>query len=262
MKMRNICLVFLPFCALSAYADAITLGTAGSFGVLAGSTVTNTGPSDVIGDIGVSPGSAITGFPSPGTLTGTEYAADPGGVAAQAESDLTTAYNTAKGEACPGGNNLTGQDLGTLGAALTPGVYCFNSSAQLTGTLTLSGTGDYIFQIGSTLTTASGSNVLLENGAQGQNVFWQVGSSATLNTTTSFEGNILALDSITLDTGTNIGCGSALARTAAVTMDTNDVTVCASPVGASPEPRTAALLGMGLLLGLIVWRRDSWKQTA
>jgi len=205
----------------SAQAQApVSLGTADGFAVLGGSTVTNTGPTVVNGDLGVSPGSAVTGFP-PGTVNGTIHAADA--VAAQAQSDLTAAYIDAAGRACTVA--LTGQDLG--GMTLTSGVYCFSSSAQLTGTLTLDAQGDpnavFIFKIGSTLTTASGSNVNLINGAQSCNVFWQVGSSATLGTTTTFRGNILALTSITANTGATVA-GRLLARNGAVTLDSNRVT--------------------------------------
>jgi ice-binding like protein len=138
---------------------------------------------------------------------------------------------------------LTGQDLG--GLTLTPGVYFFMSSAQLTGTLTLNAEGNpnavFIFQIGSTLTTASASDVDLINGASGANVFWQVGSSATLGTTTDLVGTIDALASVTLDTGANIACGRAIALTAAVTMDDNSVSTggCFSPPGGSPIPESS-----------------------
>jgi type VI secretion system secreted protein VgrG len=221
---------------------APTLGTAASFAVLGGSTVTNTGPTTVSGDLGVSPGTAVTGFP-PGTVTnGTIHAADA--VAAQAQSAVTTAYNSLAGQPCPPGNNFTGTDLG--GRTLVPGVYCFSTSAQLTGTLTLDAQGDagavFIFQIGSTLTTASGSSVLLINGASPCNVFWQVGSSATLGTATSFVGNILALTSIALNTGANITSGRALARNGAVTMDTNTISTgaCAASPAATATAITAA----------------------
>ncbi|WP_229712265.1 ice-binding family protein [Streptomyces daqingensis] len=203
----------------NAVATAVGLGTADSYGVLGGQSVTNTGPSVVSGDLGVSPGSAISGFP-PGTVLGTIHQNDAH--AAQAQADLTTAYNNAAGQACD--DDLTGQDLG--GLTLVPGVYCFDSSAQLTGDLTLDAEGDpnavWVFQIGSTLTTASSSNVNLINGASPCNVFWQVGSSATLGTDTDFVGTIMALTSITLNTGADIN-GRALARNGSVTMDTNNV---------------------------------------
>lgn len=213
--------------ALPASAQ-VTLNSAQNFGVLAGSSVTNTGPSVVTGDVGVSPGSAVTGFP-PGTVVGgTIHAADA--TAAQAQTDLTAAYNAAAGIAC--NTDLTGQNLG--GLTLTPGVYCFSSSAALTGTLTLNLQGNpnafFLFKIGSTLTTASGSSVVLANSGGTTcppNVFWQVGSSATFGTGSSFAGNVLALTSITITTGANLN-GRALARNGAVTLDTNSVTRCAT----------------------------------
>lgn len=218
----------------------VALGTADGYAVLAGSTVTNTGPSVVNGDLGVSPGSAITGFP-PGIVNGTIHAADA--PAAQGQSDVTIAYNDAAGRACD--FNLTGQDLG--GLTLTAGTHCFSSSAQLTGTVTLNGQGDplavFIFQIGTTLTTASASTVAFINGTQACNVFWQVGSSATLGTSTTFRGSILALTSITLNTTASIENGRALARNGAVTMDNNVITraTCATPTPTAtvtPTPTT------------------------
>jgi hypothetical protein len=205
--------------AASAVATAPSLGTAASFAVLAGSTATNTGPTTIGGDLGVSPGTAITGFP-PGTITGAIHSADA--AALQAQSDVTTAYNALAGQACD--TDLTGQDLG--GMTLTPGVYCFSSSAQLTGALTLNAAGDpgavFVFQIGSTLTTASNSSVVMTNGGNQCNVYWQVGSSATLGTGTAFAGSILAGASVTLTTGADV-IGRAMAREGAVTMDTNDI---------------------------------------
>lgn len=203
-----------------AFAQS-SLGTAQSFAVLGASTVTNTGPSVLTGDLGLSPGTAITGFPL-GTRTGTTHAADA--VALQAQNDVTTQYNALVAATCT--QDLTGQDLG--GQTLTAGVYCFSSSAQLTGTLTLNAEGNagavFIFKMGSTLTTASASSVVLTNGGSLSNVFWQVGSSATLGTGTSFGGNILALASITMTTGASL-TGRALALTAAVTLDTNNISV-------------------------------------
>jgi len=218
----------------AAAHDAVGLGTARSFAVLAGTTVTNTGPSVVTGDLGVSPGTAITGFP-PGLVIGTQHAADA--VAAQAQADLTVAYNDAAGRPCD--SNRSGQDLG--GRTFTDGTYCYDSSAQLTGTVTLNGQGDpdavFIFQIGSTLTTASASTVDLINGAQACNVFWQVGSSATLGTNTTFVGNILALTSITLNTSSTVD-GRTLARNGAVTLDSNviDRATCAPDAEPTPTP--------------------------
>ena len=208
-----------------AEGSAPPLGTAASFAVLAGSTATNTGDTVVTGDLGVWPGIAVTGFP-PGIVTGTIYEADA--IAQQAQSDLTTAYDDLAGQACD--LDLTDQDLG--GLTLTPGVYCFDTSAQLTGVLELDAEGDpdavFVFRIGSTLTTASNSSVSMLNSADPCNVFWQVGSSATLGTETAFAGSILALTSITLDTGADID-GRALARNGAVTMDTNRISnVCAA----------------------------------
>ena len=206
----------------SAWAQtAPSLGTAATFAVLGAETVSNTGPSTIHGDVGVWPGTAIVGFP-PGLIVppGTRHATDA--VAMQAQMDVITAFNALGAEACT--EDLTGQDLG--GKTLTAGIYCFSSSAQLTGTLTLNAQGDpnavFIFRTGSTLTTASNSVVMLINGAQPCNAFWQIGSSATLGTTTSFIGNILALSSITLTTGASLN-GRALARTGAVTLDTNTV---------------------------------------
>ena len=227
-----------PNAPSATVAAAPPLGTEQSFAVLGGSTVTNTGSSVITGDLGVSPGSAVTGFP-PGIVTGgTIHAADA--VALQAQTDTTTTYNNLAGQTCT--SDLTGQDLG--GMTLVSGVYCFSSSAQLTGVLTLDAEGDssaaWVFQIGSTLTTASNSSVLVINGGQECNVFWQVGSSATLGTTTSFIGTIVALTSITLNTGANIS-GRALARNGAVTLDTNNVAV--AECGAPPVTPTPPTLG-------------------
>ena len=205
------------------------LGTASGFGVLARSAVTNAGNSVVGGDLGVSPGTAVTGFP-PGRVAGVVHKNDA--VAAQAEIDLASAYNAISGDSCT--SNLTGQNLG--GLTLTPGVYCFSSAASLTGTLTLNFQGNnnaaFIFKIVSALTTASSSSVVMTAGGGDSfcNVFWQVGSSAVLGTNTGFNGNILALASITLGTGASIA-GSALARNGAVTLDTNHVGACpAQPI--------------------------------
>jgi hypothetical protein len=250
-----------------AGAQVLSLGSAQSFGVLGGSTVTNTGSSVIMGDVGVSPGSAVTGFP-PGVIVppGTLHVADA--VALQAQNDVTTTYNVLAGLAPT--IDLTGKDLG--GMTLLPGVYHFSSSAQLTGALSLNALGDpdalFVFQIGSTLTTASNSSVLQLNGGDDCNVFWQVGSSATLGTTTDFLGNILADQSITLNTGATVVDGRLLARNGAVTLDTNTVSIfdCAlvsgpagtfgSRVPAVPEPGAVALfVGLGLPVSALMLRR-------
>lgn len=261
MRILLVCTVaalLLP-CGADGAAVVVELGTASAFAILAGSTVTNTGSSVVRGSLGISPGTALTGFPPGGIIGGSIYSAEA--VALQAQLDLTTAYLAAANQPC--GTVLTGQDLG--GMTLTPGVYCFATSAQLTGAMTLNSQGDpaaaFVFQIGSTLTTASNSSVVFTNGNTGARVFWQVGSSATLGTTTEFAGNILALSSITLNTGANIGCGRALARNGAVTLDTNQVSnggagcdLAPSGTGGGssdvPEPSSGTLLLVAGIPGL------------
>ncbi len=268
MRSRTTFILAVSVLARSAYAGAINvdLGNADPFAVLAGSTVTNTGTTTINGILGVWPGTAITGASSI-ILNGTSHAGDS--VAMQAQNSLTTAYNFAAGEVC--GTNLTGQDLG--GLTLTPGVYCFFSSAQLTGTLTLNALGNpnsiFVFQIGSTLTTASNSSVVFTNGGQGDGLFWQVGSSATLGTTTTFAGNILALTSITLNTGATIPCGRALASSGAVTLQGNLVSIdtgtceaTTSGGGTAPEPKSWMLLGTGLLFGMVFYGRRIRGNTA
>jgi hypothetical protein len=199
-----------------------SLGRARSFAVLGGSTVTNTGATRITGDAGVSsPGVSVTGFP-PGTIAGgAQHVGDP--AANQAQRDAQTAYAALAAKTCT--TPLTGQDLG--GKTLRPGVYCFTSSAPLTGQLVLDARGDpkgvWVFQIASTLVTAPNAAVVMSNSARADNVFWQVGSAATLATGTAFAGNILAYSSITLNTGASLS-GRALAR-AGVTMDTNKMGV-------------------------------------
>jgi hypothetical protein len=248
--------------AASAAQPPVGMGTAAPFAVLGGSTITNTGPSVISGSIGLDPGTAITGFP-PGTQTnGSVYAADA--VALQAQNDLTTAYNQAAG-ATP--VTVESADLG--GQTLAPGVYKGTSALSLTGTVTLNGENNpnsvFIFQAGSTLTTASSSTVALTNGATWCNVFWQVGSSATLGTATTFVGTIMALTSDTLTTGATV-MGRVLARNGAVTLDTNTITqpACATSTttattatpggggggstgkGTTPTPKAKTPTGNGL----------------
>jgi hypothetical protein len=200
----------------------VFLGSAAPFAVLGASTVTNTGPTIINGDLGVWSGTAVTGF-GPGTVNGTIHAADP--VAQHAQASLTVAYNDAAGrKTAPIGVNAA--DLG--GQTLAPGLYKSTSTLAITGDLTLDARGNpnavWIFQIASALTVNTGSRVVLSGGATSANVFWQVGSSATLGVHSTFKGTIMALASITIDTGATLD-GRALAQTAAVTLDTNSVTI-------------------------------------
>lgn len=236
-------------------AQNVGLGTAARFAVLGATpNVTNTGPTVVIGDVGVWPAASITGFP-PGSVIGSLHFGDP--AAQQAQADLTVAYNDASGRSCPLLNNLTGLVLGSGGTVLTltPGVYCFASTAQLTGNLVLNGAGVYIFQVGSALTTASGSSITLTNGAEACGVWWQVTSNATLGTTTSLAGSVLALTSITLNTGASVN-GRLLARNGTVTLDSNNVAACAGGPGPGvPGPVPIAgvpFLGPSALAALAV----------
>lgn len=303
MILRRSILTTIAACAVLAgpspglAATTPVLGSADAFTVMGALAVTNTGSTTITGDVGLYPGPSVVGFATspastvvsgpgstgliagPGLVAGTIYISHA--VAEQARADAFTAYNGLKN--LPFTGDLTGQDLG--GLTLASGVYRFDASAQLTGTLKLDAQGNngafWVFQIGSTLTTASASAVEVinfgSNGGFDDGLYWQVGSSATLGTTTSFEGNILALASITLDTSATILNGRALALTGAVTMDTNILSnVC--PVGgpgnggpgysgglgfdvngglvsnaAVPEP-SAALLGGCALAGLLAHR--------
>jgi hypothetical protein len=217
----------------AAQASPVDLATARPFVVLGGQEVTNTGPSVLNGDLGVAPGTSLTGFGSPAVVNGATH--DNDAVAAQAQSDLTTAYDVAAGQTPT--TNLTGQNLG--GLTLAAGAYKYSSSAFLTGTLTLDAANDpnaqFVIEIGSALTTASASKVQLIRGASPCNVYWQVGSSATLGTTTSFQGNLMALTSISLNDGASV-IGRLLARNGTVSLINNvlDGSRCGTSASSSP----------------------------
>jgi type VI secretion system secreted protein VgrG len=272
--------IFLPLFSAAATifflappAWAQLLGIAGSYGALSASTVTNTGNTVITGSLGVSPGLAITGFSAvdggPGLFTG---ALNQGNAAAvQAQADLAAAYVALAGMGFTA--NLSGTNLG--GLTLTPGVYFFSSSADLTGTLTLDAQGDsnarFVFQIGSTFTTAANSMVNIihlspsaECGPE-SGIYWQVGSSATVGVNSAIAGNILALASVTLDSGASIDFGRALALTGAVTLDNNridasdaDGGLCAPIVSdfvPVPEASTYGLFGSCALVFAVWFRR-------
>jgi len=220
----------------SATTAPVSLGTAASFAVLAGSTVTNTGPTTINGDLGLSPGTSVTGFP-PGQVNGAEHVADA--VALQAKNDLTAAYNDAAGRPTTA---TVPVELG--GTTKTPGVYDSPAGTfGITGTLTLDAQGDpnavFIFKAASTLITASASSVNLVNGARASNVYWLVGSSATLGTYSTLRGDVLALTSITVTTGVTVD-GRTLARNAAVTLDSDTITRPADVQ--TPVPTTTSLV--------------------
>lgn len=239
LTVATAALLFVQLATPSAAAAApapVGLGTAGSYSVLGGQTVTNIGPTTLSGNLGVSPGSAITGFP-PGTAGGTTHAGDA--QADQAQSDVVIAYNDAAGRA------PTGAVAGDLvGRTVTAGVYKSTGPLALSGTLTLDAQGDpdavFIFQVASTLITASASHVAVINGAQACHVYWQVGSSATLGTNSTFVGSILALTSISVTTGSTVK-GRALARNGSVTLDNNTFTDPACDSTPPPVDTTTTL---------------------
>lgn len=239
-----------------AGAVRVDLGAAAGFAVLGGTGVANTGPSTFVGDIGVLSGAAPTGLP-PDVATGTQHVGDAASM--QAGQAVAAAWSAAGAET--GATDLTGSDLG--GMTLAPGVYFFASSAQLTGTLRLDAgaapDAAFVFQIGSTLTTAQGAAVTLLDAAADAQVVWQVGSSATLGTGTQFVGDILALASITLDTGSSVRDGAVLAHDGSVTLDSASVSLpaaFATGAAAVPEPGSIALLMAVLTLALTSPRRS------
>ena len=248
VKRSALLLAAMVACAgIRAEAGIVSLGTAQSFAVLGSAAVTNTGPSAIFGNLGVAPGSSITGFP-PGIVTGGSIRVNDA-VANQAHADAATAYTALAG--LPVTQDLSGQGLG--GRTLPPGVYFFSSSVLLNGTLTLDGQGQpdphFVFQIGSTITTGSASAIVPINGAKADNVFFQVGSSATLGTGTTFVGTIIALASSTTTTGTGASVnGRVIALNGAVTLDSNAITLPQSV----PEPGISVGLSM---LGLLCCRR-------
>lgn len=202
-------------------SQAVSLGSAASFGALSGSAgITNTGATDIGGDLGTT-GVSITGFP-PGTITGTEHIGDT--TADTAQTDANLAYASAAG--APAGTVLSSSDL--TGQTLYPGTYTFPTVATLNGALYLAGNassdGIFIFQLGTALSINGGSSVTLEDGASACNVFWQVGSSATLGVGVSFVGYILAYASVVAKTGASV-TGGLFANTASITLDTNAITV-------------------------------------
>ena len=224
----------------------VELGSADNFAVLAGSTVTSTGGTTVAGDLGVWTGSAMTGFAGippggPGTVSGTIHAGDA--VAQTAQGDLTTAYNDAAGRTLAP-VDVANADLG--GRTLAPGLYKSSGTLAITGNLTLDAQGDpnavFIFQIASSLDTAAGSQVILSGSANAANIYWQVGSSATLGTTAVFKGMILADQSISLATGATLD-GRALARIGAVTLDANAVAIPNTVIGAVTLVSATELIG-------------------
>ena len=258
-KFFIVLLVFVSILFVFPAASAATfvdLGTAGNFAVLAGSGITNTDTSTIQGDIGSYPTTTITGFP-PGTVNGINHAGDA--VTQEAKTNLTTAYNDAAGQTA----------VSTLSAELgsttqTSGVYnSTDGTFEITGTLILDAQGNpnavFIFQASSTLTTITSSNIVLAHGAQAKNIFWQVGSSATLGTNSNFKGNVLAHTSITLTTGTNVE-GRLLAQNGAVTLDRNNIFL---PTGESsvPEFSDYALIAiiMTVALGFFAMQRKTKK---
>ena len=252
--------LFFAASSRPALAQSIPpLGNAASFAVLGGTAITATGPVVISGNVGVSPGSAVTGFP-PGQVINGQIFTGVGSLAGPAKVSARDAYNNLKGQACPSANNLTGKILGQTPGflSLNPGVYCFDTSAQLNAILTLNDGGDpnaiFIFQIGTTLTTASSSVVQMSSGGRGTNVYWQVGTSATIGTSTTFRGHIIADTSITLTTSASTD-GRVYALDGAATIDSTSIN--AVPTGGIQFSASSYPVGEGdLQVDLTVTRSD------
>ncbi|HEV7615949.1 MAG TPA: ice-binding family protein [Solirubrobacterales bacterium] len=245
-RLAGIALAMALVFALPAAAQAapVGLGTAGPFVVLGGTKVSNVGPSVLNGDLGISPGTELEGFGLPAVINGATHATNE--VAAKAQLDLTTAYDVAAEQPVLPANDLSGTNLGER--KLAPGTYRYNAAALLTGALTLDAEGDpnaeFVFQIGSQLTTESASSVLLVNGASPCNVYWQVGSSADLGTTTAFQGSLMALTSISLKNGATV-LGRMLARNGQVSLINNVLTRPLCATGPPPSGETPGGPGAG-----------------
>jgi len=270
MLEASVLLSVMGLCAITAVGPAqaatvltgpIDLGTSGTYGTLAGSALTNTGPTTVGGDIGVNPGSSITGFSAAPNGTNTGAVNDDNQAALQAQTDLTTAYNNAAGL------TPTSSGLAELsGMSLTPGVYSGGAlSLSDNGALTLAGTSAdsvWVFQAASSLTIGSATHIIITGGASACNVFWQVGSSATIGTSAQFQGTILAADSVTAATGATV-TGRLLASSAAVTLESNVITVptdCSA--GSTPVQSDSPAISSSAPLAATVGKPYTFEITA